>query len=89
MSSCPASSALWMALPQWLLAWFSDLDAGAQQEPNVTLVGDVFLVPFLYLMGWSPSQQLSSLPRIPESRGYRKLLEDRGKPRPRVLVALL
>lgn len=47
----------------------------------VTLVGSVFLVPFLYLMGWSPSQQLSSFPRIPESRGYRKLLENRGKPR--------
>lgn len=47
----------------------------------MTLVGTVFLVPFLYLTGWNPSQQLSSFPRIPESRGYRKILGNRRKPR--------
>lgn len=42
--------------------------------PYATLVGSVFPVPFRYLVGWSPSQQLSSPPRIPEGGGYMKLL---------------
>lgn len=47
----------------------------------MTRIGSVFLAPFLYLMGWSLSQQLSSFPRIPENRGYMELLENRGSPR--------